>query len=84
MTIPSVLAMYGIVLGYISENSKDADFDVWSEKIVLTPILFTAFWNLAGMLENKVEKTNFTSNKFVKRPMLNLVNLCSLMTLNHP
>ncbi|XP_076677190.1 uncharacterized protein LOC143373645 isoform X2 [Andrena cerasifolii] len=46
MTIPSVLSMYGIVLGYICET-KDTDFDIWSEKIILTPILFTAFWSLA-------------------------------------
>ncbi|KOC60964.1 Monocarboxylate transporter 5 [Habropoda laboriosa] len=46
MTVPSVLAMYGIVLAYIREN-KTTDFDMWSEKIILTPIIFTAFWNLA-------------------------------------
>ncbi|CAL7937823.1 unnamed protein product [Xylocopa violacea] len=46
MTIPSVLAMYGIVLAYIDEI-KTTNFDIWSEKIILTPILFTAFWNLA-------------------------------------
>ena len=48
MTIPSILAMYGVVLEYIRET-KSTDFDVWDEKIILTPILFTAFWNLAGI-----------------------------------
>ncbi|XP_053977324.1 monocarboxylate transporter 3-like isoform X1 [Hylaeus volcanicus] len=46
MTIPSLLSMYGIVLGYINENEAN-DFDVWSEEIILAPILFTAFSNLA-------------------------------------
>lgn len=46
MTVSSILAMYGIVLAYIREN-KTTDFDLWSEKIILTPIIFTAFWNLA-------------------------------------
>ncbi|XP_076759528.1 uncharacterized protein LOC143428491 [Xylocopa sonorina] len=46
MTIPSVLAMYGMVLAYIDET-KTTNFDIWNEKIILTPILFTAFWNLA-------------------------------------
>ncbi|KAK9297657.1 hypothetical protein QLX08_008711 [Tetragonisca angustula] len=46
MTIPSILVMYGIVLEYIHQT-KSTDFDVWDEKIILTPILFTAFWNLA-------------------------------------
>ncbi|KZC13105.1 PREDICTED: uncharacterized protein LOC107191155 [Dufourea novaeangliae] len=46
MTIPSILSMYGVILGYINE-SKDSDVDIWSEKIILAPIIFTAFWNLA-------------------------------------
>ncbi|XP_076229244.1 uncharacterized protein LOC116431507 isoform X1 [Nomia melanderi] len=46
MTIPSILSMYGIVLGYLSET-KDTDLDLWNEEIIVTPILFTAFWNLA-------------------------------------
>ncbi|XP_012172793.1 uncharacterized protein LOC105666585 [Bombus terrestris] len=46
MTVPSILAMYGIVLAYIHET-KSTDFDLWNEKIILTPILFIAFWNLA-------------------------------------
>lgn len=48
MTVPSILAMYGIVLAYIHET-KSTDFDLWNEKIILTPILFIAFWNLAGI-----------------------------------
>lgn len=47
MTVPSILAMYGIVLVYIRET-ESVDFDIWNEKIILTPILFTAFWNIAG------------------------------------
>ncbi|KAG7190026.1 hypothetical protein KM043_006176 [Ampulex compressa] len=46
MTVPTVLSIYGIVLGYIARNAGD-DFDLWSEKIVLTPILFVSFWSLA-------------------------------------
>lgn len=46
MTVPSILAMYGIVLLYIRET-ESVDFDIWNEKIILTPILFTAFWNIA-------------------------------------
>ncbi|XP_043502703.1 uncharacterized protein LOC122524468 isoform X1 [Polistes fuscatus] len=45
MTIPSILSVYGIVLGYLTEN-KTADFELWDQKIILTPILFIAFWNL--------------------------------------
>ncbi|XP_076546966.1 uncharacterized protein LOC117610328 [Osmia lignaria lignaria] len=46
MTIPSIFAMYGIVLAYIHENNTN-NSDILSEKIMLTPILFTAFWNLS-------------------------------------
>lgn len=49
MTIPSLLSMYGVVLGYINEN--DDNFYLWSEQIILTPILFTAFYNIAGKLK---------------------------------
>lgn len=51
MTVPSILAMYGIVLAYIHENNTN-NFDILSEKIMLTPILFTAFWNLSGTLKS--------------------------------
>ncbi|XP_078053170.1 uncharacterized protein LOC144478791 isoform X2 [Augochlora pura] len=46
MTIPSILPMYGVVLGFMND-SKGPGLDVWNEKIILTPILFIAFWNLA-------------------------------------
>ncbi|OAD59221.1 hypothetical protein WN48_09487 [Eufriesea mexicana] len=46
MTVPSILAMYGVVLAYIYET-KSMDLHIWNEKIFLTPILFTAFWSLA-------------------------------------
>ncbi|XP_011151808.1 uncharacterized protein LOC105190659 [Harpegnathos saltator] len=46
ITVPSVLSMYGVVLGYLAKNDA-LDFDVWSQKITWTPILFVAFWNLA-------------------------------------
>ncbi|XP_020288408.1 uncharacterized protein LOC109857000 [Pseudomyrmex gracilis] len=46
ITVPSVLSMYGIVLGYLTKSNAFY-FDVWSEKITLTPILFVAFWSLA-------------------------------------
>lgn len=45
MTVPSILSVYGIVLGYLSENKTD-DFDLWNQKIILTPMLFVAFWSL--------------------------------------
>lgn len=47
MTIPSILSVYGIVLGYLTEN-KTGEFDLWDQKIILTPMLFIAFWSLAG------------------------------------
>lgn len=40
--------MYGIVLGYLTTNNALFLFDLWSAKITLTPILFVAFWSLAG------------------------------------
>nr|XP_050846162.1 monocarboxylate transporter 5-like isoform X1 [Vespula vulgaris] len=46
MTIPSILSVYGIVLGYLTEN-KTGEFDLWDQKIILTPMLFIAFWSLA-------------------------------------
>ncbi|XP_067217299.1 monocarboxylate transporter 7 isoform X1 [Linepithema humile] len=46
MTVPSVLSMYGIVLGHLTEENF-LYLDLWSEKITLTPILFVAFWSLA-------------------------------------
>ncbi|XP_076650424.1 uncharacterized protein LOC143357737 [Halictus rubicundus] len=46
MTIPSILPMYGVVLDFINE-SRSIELSLWSEKIMLTPILFIAFWNLA-------------------------------------
>lgn len=48
MTVPSVLSMYGIVLAHLVENNRKFDFDVWSEKIIVTPILMTACCCLAG------------------------------------
>lgn len=48
ITVPSVLSMYGIVLGYLTTNNALFYFDLWSAKIILTPILFVAFWSLAG------------------------------------
>ncbi|XP_033219388.1 uncharacterized protein LOC117174403 [Belonocnema kinseyi] len=47
MTVPSVLSMYGIVLGHLVSDNRRLDFDVWNEKITVTPILMTAFWSLA-------------------------------------
>lgn len=55
MTVPSILAIYGIVLAYIRET-ESIDFDIWNEKIILTPILFTAFWNIAG--KQQINKLN--------------------------
>ncbi|XP_034948964.1 uncharacterized protein [Chelonus insularis] len=46
ITVPSVISMYGIILGYLATNSSK-NFDVWNEEIILTPILFTAFYHLA-------------------------------------
>ncbi|XP_076630785.1 uncharacterized protein LOC143346517 [Colletes latitarsis] len=46
MTVPSLLSTYGIILGYISEN-ETSEFDIWKEKMILAPILFTAFSYLA-------------------------------------
>ncbi|XP_014481683.1 PREDICTED: uncharacterized protein LOC106748034 [Dinoponera quadriceps] len=46
ITVPSVLSMYGVVLGYLAKDDV-FDFDIWSQKITLTPILFVAFWSLA-------------------------------------
>ena len=54
MTVPSVLSMYGIVLGYLVNSHKKFDPDVWNEKITVTPILMTAFWSLAGNLINLI------------------------------
>lgn len=65
MTVPSILAMYGIVLAYIRET-ESVDFDIWSEKIILTPILFTAFWNIAGKQINKLNIKYFTYNYDLK------------------
>lgn len=53
--MPSVLSMYGTVLGYLASSSAPLYFtplyfDLWNEKITLTPILFVAFWCLAGNL----------------------------------
>ncbi|KAK2585822.1 hypothetical protein KPH14_010418 [Odynerus spinipes] len=45
MTVPSILSVYGIVLGYLTENRED-NFDLWDQKIILTPALFVAFWSL--------------------------------------
>lgn len=47
MTVPSIVSMYGVVLGHLSIESGD-NLDLWQEEIALTPILFTAFWSLAG------------------------------------
>ncbi|XP_070149281.1 uncharacterized protein [Polyergus mexicanus] len=47
ITVPSVLSMYGIVLGYLTTNNALFYFDLWRAKIILTPILFVAFWSLA-------------------------------------
>lgn len=52
ITVPSVLSMYGTVLGYLASSSAPLYFtplyfDLWNEKITLTPILFVAFWCLA-------------------------------------
>ncbi|XP_076301251.1 uncharacterized protein LOC143219200 [Lasioglossum baleicum] len=45
MTIFSILPMYGVVLDYIICERNDES--IWSERIILTPILLIAFWNLA-------------------------------------
>jgi len=39
--------MYGIVRGYLATNSSPVYFDLWSE-VTLAPLLFIAFWSLAG------------------------------------
>ncbi|XP_043268780.1 monocarboxylate transporter 5-like [Venturia canescens] len=46
MTVPSISSMYGVVLGYMVRDDTP-DFDMWTKKIALTPILFTAFWSIA-------------------------------------
>lgn len=47
MTVPSISSMYGVVLGYLARDAEE-EFDMWTEKIALTPIIFTAFWSIAG------------------------------------
>ncbi|XP_015597589.1 uncharacterized protein LOC107268886 [Cephus cinctus] len=45
MTVPSILSMYGVVMGYL-ESDIEPDIDLYTGKITMTPILFYAFWNL--------------------------------------
>jgi len=40
--------MYGIVRGYLVSNDPSLYFDLWSE-VTLAPLLFVAFWSLAGI-----------------------------------
>ena len=47
MTVPSISSMYGVILGYLASDDGE-EFNMWTEKITLTPIIFTAFWTIAG------------------------------------
>ncbi|KAK0163288.1 hypothetical protein PV327_006986 [Microctonus hyperodae] len=46
MTVPSIVTMYGVVLGHLSIESE-SKLDLSQMKIALSPILFTAFCCLA-------------------------------------
>ncbi|XP_044011958.1 uncharacterized protein LOC122854970 isoform X5 [Aphidius gifuensis] len=48
MTVPCLCAMYGVILGFLSIDSP-TPLDLWKEDIMRTPILFTAFLNLADL-----------------------------------
>ncbi|XP_012265147.2 uncharacterized protein LOC105691323 [Athalia rosae] len=45
MTVPSVLAIYGVVLSYVHIDAEP-DIHLWQGSVTLTPILLLAFWNL--------------------------------------
>ncbi|XP_012142017.1 uncharacterized protein LOC100875139 [Megachile rotundata] len=46
MTVPSIFAMYGVVVACVFELNT-IEFDLVMKKIILTPVLFIAFWNLS-------------------------------------
>ncbi|CAK9795520.1 hypothetical protein ANTPLA_LOCUS403 [Anthophora plagiata] len=46
MTVPSIIAMYGIVSAYVHAH-RFIEFGLWNDNITFTLIIFTAFWNLA-------------------------------------
>lgn len=50
-TVPSILTTYGVILGFLVKNKHEDALGSWEERIILTPILFTAFLSLSGNLK---------------------------------